>query len=174
MLRKYYQVGTPATLKKFINVYIPLVLNIADSFSVDLTSNSFVGDHLGLQVLSSQEFNKVDEELLNYCSLIHDNVIHERRNRVYKFNIPIVSSGVSLQSIEIFEPKPNADVKKLKPGIEHVAFVSKDFDKTKAFFQEKDLPIDKFVEYPNGEKFFKTKLINMVEIEFRNKPLGIN
>lgn len=173
MLYQYYCVDNPLSLKKYIDSYIPLVLTVAQNFKIDLTDSRFSGDHLGLQVLSAEEFDKVDKLLLSYSNLIHDNVIHERRNRVYQFNQPIESSGVNIKSIEIFEPKPNADLKKLKPGIEHIAFVAGEFDKVANHFKSNLLPVDKFVEYPNGEKFFKTSLVNMVEIEFRNGFLGL-
>ncbi|MCA9302423.1 hypothetical protein KDA10_03645, partial [candidate division WWE3 bacterium] len=77
---------------------------------------------------------------------------------------------IEIKSIEIFEPKPDADVTKLKPGIEHISLISPNFDDLHSFFIVNGLPVDK-MGIDEVHKFFKTKLINMIEIEFRNDCL---
>lgn len=173
MLLKYYSLNFPEELKDYLEAYLPLVKNIAEKYSVDLESNQFQADHLGVQVLSSEEFDQASEMLSAYSSLIHDNIIHERRNRVYQFNDPITASNLSLPRIEIFEPKPDAELRKLKPGIEHVAFMANDYDNLLANFKSNNYPIDKENTFDDGSKFFKTSLVNLVEIEFRNDFLGV-
>ncbi|MDQ5981527.1 MAG: hypothetical protein QG570_276, partial [Patescibacteria group bacterium] len=80
---------------------------------------------------------------------------------------------IEIQSIEIFEPKPTADISKLKPGIEHIAMKVDRFDELEEYFAKNKLPIDKSVQM-NDSRFFKTKFINLVEIEFRNNYLWKN
>jgi len=174
MLIDHYQIKTPKKLKNYLKVYIPLVLNIANSFDINLTEKQFEGDHLGLQVISEYEFDNANCTLLEYAKLIHDSVIHNRRNRVYEFNNPIVVDGISVPRIEIFEPKPGADISKLKPGVEHIAFMTNEYEKLLSSFERNSLPIDKKKVFEDGSKFFKTKLVNLVEIEFRNAFLGVS
>jgi len=75
---------------------------------------------------------------------------------------------LTLNGIEIFEPKPNIDESKLKLGIEHIAIIVKEFDKLATSIPQKY--ISKSAEYPEG-KFLKTKFTNLVEIEFRDRSL---
>lgn len=172
MLSIYYPIKTLQDLIDYLDVYGPLVVNTAKRFGIDLTSSNFMGDHLGLQVLSKEEFDAVDQTLLTYATLVHDTVIHERRNRVYRFAQPIkLACGISFKGIETFEPKPNADLSKLKPGIEHVAFKVTDFAAHLADCQKREVPIDKIGEW-GPSKFFKTSFVNLVEIEFRTDFLG--
>lgn len=126
-----------------------------------------------MQITSKEEFNNVSKTLLTYSQLIHDRVIHNRRNRVYQFKETIVIFDISIPRIEIFEPKPGAEIKKLKPGIEHIAFKVDDYKSFINEFKKRNIPIDKEAEYEKGSFFFKTKLIDLVEIEFRNDFLGI-
>lgn len=168
MLLNYYPVKTREELQAYLDAYMQIVLNVADSFAINLATANFVGDHLGLQVLSGEEFDETHKLLSNYSTMVKDSVIHDRRNRVYKFLSPLQTvSGVTFAGIETFEPKPTADLKKLKPGIEHCAFKVLDYDNFYADAQSRNIPIDKSVEM-DGSKFFKTSFVNLVEIEFRN------
>lgn len=129
-----------------------------------------MGDHLGLQVASPEEFDRVHNILISYSELINAGVIHQRRNNVYKLKNFITAHGIEIQSIEIFEPKPNADVSKLNAGIEHIALKVSNITELEKKLIENDLPISKIVE--DGEnKFIKTTFLNLVEIEFRNEYL---
>ena len=130
------------------------------------------GDHLGLQVLSADEFNQAHELISRFSTLINAGEIHNRRNNIYRFNEPVMSQGISVRGVEIFEPKPNANLRALKPGIEHLAFMVDDFDSYYEQCLNKGVPIDKMLTFDSGSKFFKTKLVNMVEVEFRNDFLG--
>lgn len=76
--------------------------------------------------------------------------------------------NIKFNGIEIFEPKKDSDTQKLKLGIEHLAIVVKNFDDFAKEFPEKY--IGKIAEYPEG-KFLKTKFMNLVEIEFRDRSL---
>ena len=127
----------------------------------------FFAIHLGIQVISSEEFDAVHRSIMTYAEVINEGNIHERRNNVYRLNEFIVTGGIELQSIEIFEPKPNADISKLKTGFEHIAMKVDKYDELENFFKQNNLPIDKSVDLGDS-KFFKTKFINLVEIEFRN------
>ncbi len=170
MFPRYYSLESREKLQNYLNVYFPLVENVANSFGIDLYNTEIMGDHLGAQALSAEEFNIIDGLLGRYCSKLHGGVIHNRRNNIYKLNKPLLYKSIEIPLIEIFEPKPEADLSKLKPGIEHISFKVKDYDGFIDWFKVAGHPIDKEVEV-NGSKFFKTKLMNLVEIEFRNGPI---
>lgn len=174
MLLSYYKINTKDDLQDYANFYLPLVFTVLKEFGVSTDKFDLVGDHFGLQVLSEQEFENADSLLLSYSTLIHDTVIHGRRNRVYLFNNPVTFKDISIPRIEIFEPKPGAELKKLKPGIEHVAFFTPGYDLLFQHFVSKGYPIDKNVEFEDGSKFFKTSFVNLVEVEFRNDSLGVS
>lgn len=170
-LLKYYPIQDEIGIKKFLESYLPLLSFAAGTFSLNLSDRRFSGDHLGLQVTSGEEFDMADKLITGYAKMIHDSIIHERRNRVYQFNSPISAGKFSFRSIEVFEPKPEADLRRLKPGFEHLAFRVDKFEEFYETVKLWRLPVDKFKEM-NGSKFFKTSLINLVEIEFRNDYLG--
>jgi len=167
----YYFIKNENQLSLYLEKYIPLVLLVAQKFNIDLSNKRFTGDHLGLQVLSNGEFNICDKELLKFSKIIKDGEIHDRKNRLYEFNKPIQIDSITIPFIETFEPKPNSNISKLRAGIEHMAFVVKDYEE---FYQEclnKNIPIEKRVDFDDRSSFFKTKFINGVEIEFRTEPL---
>lgn len=166
-----YPIQSNKELNTFLNSYIEYVLSVAGSLNINLQDEIFLGDHLGLQVLSSEEFDKCHDMLLEYSEMIHDTIIHERRNRIYRFKKPLNIKGITLPKIETFEPKPNADISKLRPGIEHIAFYVKEYDNFLEECKHNNVPIDKAIDM-SGSKFFKTKLIDNIEIEFRNDRLG--
>lgn len=172
MLLNFYPISSPQKLESYCKVYLPLVLQVASTFGLDLTSQEFTGDHLGLQVLSSEEFDEANKLLLTYSTLVNAGVIHNRRNNIYKFNSPITCAGLTIKGIEIFEPKPTADVNKLKPGIEHIAFKVADFETFSQKLSKSSAPIDKTGTDDEGNMFLKTKLVNMIELEFRSNFLG--
>lgn len=167
----FYPISSPKILTNFLKSYYPLINFVANQFKIDLSNKDFIGDHLGLQVLSSKEFDQCHQTLLKFSKLIHDAIIHNRRNRVYRFNTPLNISGFTMPRIEIFEPKPEADLSKLRPGIEHISFTVSNWQELLKTCQQNNVPIDKVVEDKQG-KFFKTKFINCIEIEFRNDELG--
>lgn len=167
----FYSIDSFSNLSDFCKVYLPLVVFQAKSYGIDLLDGNFVGDHLGLQVVSAEEFDWCHGKILEYSKTIMNGIIHDRRNNVYRFNKKININNIDLIGIEIFEPKPNTDLSKLRVGIEHVAFLVKDFDSFLEKCQKNLIPIDKIKIYDAG-KFFKTKLINNIEIEFRSNFLG--
>ena len=167
MLDKYYPIHSTSDLREFFKSYVPLIKYNLSDFDIAVEKFGIFGDHLGLQVLSKDEFDTVHNLLSKYTEVIREGIIHERRNNTYKLNEFITVDGIELQSIEMFEPKPDADVSKLKPGFEHIAMKVQKYDELKDFFERNQLPIDKAVEY-GGSRFFKTKFVNLVEIEFRD------
>lgn len=170
MFSSYYSLNSFSELQSFTNVYLPLVESMLLKFNIALFEDELKGDHLGVQVLSSDEFDYVDRALSKYSKVTHRGMIHNRRNNVYKLNISLKYKDIEIGLIEIFEPKPEADIKKLKPGIEHVAFEVKNYEDFLNKFKKSEFPIDKEVEL-SGSKFFKTAFINLVEVEFRNDSL---
>lgn len=166
-----YPIKSQTELNEFSNSYIEAVLEVAKKLNIDLGDDKFFGDHLGLQVLSGKEFDQCHALFLEYSEMIHDAIIHDRRNRVYRFREPLQSNDIIMPRIEMFEPKPGADLDKLRPGIEHIAFTVKDYDVFLEECRQNNVPIDKAVGM-DGSKFFKTKLIDSIEIEFRNDKLG--
>lgn len=168
---KFYPINGIKQLEDFTRYYFGFVNAYSkEIFSIDLKSKALTGDHLGLQVLSANEFDEATQALLKFSTKISSTIIHNRRNNTFKFNKPLVIDKIEIPLIEIFEPKPDADLSRLKPGIEHIAFVVKDF--ANFYLEHKDtMPIDKFVEQ-NGMKFFKTKFLNLIEIEFDSKSLA--
>lgn len=151
-----------------MEVFLPLVIYTQGLFGIDNQKFEIEGDHIGVQVLTPEGFEQMHSSILKYAKIKKQGIIHNRRNNIYLFNEKFEVAGYSFKGIEIFEPKPGADLSKLKAGVEHVAFYSPKFDELYRFVVEKQIPIDKFVEDENGEKFFKTKLLNMIEIEYRN------
>lgn len=167
MLEKYYPIHSVDELEEFLLSYMPLIRNQLSIFDISLSKFGISIDHLGLQVISKNEFDLVHKSIVEYAEVIKEGIIHERRNNTYKLNEFIKHDNIELQSIEMFEPKPNADISKLKPGFEHIAMKVDRFDELQTYFIENNLPIDKSVEY-GGARFFKTKFVNLVEIEFRD------
>lgn len=170
MLSDYYFLQTLQSIKKYCSKYFPLVKFLASSFKINLESLDIEGDHLGVQVLNSKEFDFVSRQLFGYTTLANEKIIHNRRNRIFKFIEPFEVGGIRLSNIEIFEPKPGADLSKLKLGIEHIAFITKDFDTLLAQAKSNNVPIDKAVD-DGSHRFFKTSFVNLVEIEFGNESL---
>ncbi len=170
MLLPYYPIHSQQQLENYLKVYIPLVFNQLNIYGVDIKAFGITGDHFGLQVLSAEEFDKSDTLLQTYATLVNAGEMHNRRNNIYKLTSFPKINDIEIQSIEMFEPKPDADINKLKPGIEHIALVAQKYDELHKFFIEKQLPIDKSADF-NGSKFFKTKFVNLVEVEFRNDYL---
>ncbi len=166
-----YPIQSIDEIKTYLESYLNSVLSVANRLNINLLDKKFSGDHLGLQVLSKEEFDKCHDMLLGYSEMIHDSIIHERRNRIYRFKEILSVKGIAIPKIETFEPKPNADIFKLRPGIEHIAFYVENYNNFLEECKQKNIPIDKVVDI-NGSKFFKTKLIDNTEIEFRNDSLG--
>lgn len=154
------------SLIKFTNVYTQLVHQ--ELIRLGLDNQELIPDHNGAFVGSKEEFDSTSEQLLTFSTLIKEITLHNRRVRVFKLNNPL--PGVyKVPKIEIFEPKPEADLKKERFGIEHIAFRVKDF---KGLLSQ----INPDLLAKQGEvgksKFAKTKTFNLVEIEFRNDSLG--
>jgi hypothetical protein len=166
-----YPIHSNEELNEFLESYIPLVLAAAKKFDIDLKDDRFSGDHLGFQVMSGNEFDIYHQIILKNSKMIKDSVIHERRNRIYRFKDYLQADGIVVPRIEMFEPKPNADLADLRPGIEHISFTVEAYDDFLQECQKRGVPIDKVVDM-KGSKFFKTKLIDNIEIEFRNDELG--
>jgi len=171
MLTNFYPIHSVEELEKYLTPYLKLVLFSLEQYKINLNTANASGDHVGLQVLSSQEFDDCHQILLKNSKLIHDDIIHDRRNRIYRFHAAPHSSDITIPRIEIFEPKPGVDIRKLRAGIEHVAFTIGNYDEFLSRCQKSNIPIDK-INNINGSKFFKTRFINGVEIEFRNDFLG--
>lgn len=171
MLIRYYFLDFHDKLQSYLEVYFPLVKKAAEVFDLDLTDKSFIGDHLGIQVLSAEEFDMVDKLLTSYCTILRKGNIHNRRNNIYRLNKPLIFDDKEIPLLEIFEPKPDADLTKLKPGIEHISLKVDRYDEVLAQFKKAGHPIDKEVDM-DGSRFFKTKFMNLVEIEFRNDSLA--
>ena len=169
---KHYFIETQKQLKEYLTHYVPLVKIVAKSFNIDLSKKRFMCDHVGLQAISKENFDDCDFHIQKYANLTKDGRIHNRRNRLYVLYKPIVIDDIKIVSIETFEPKPNADMSKLRLGIEHIAFVVSNYEE---FYQEclnKNIPIEKRVDFGDKTSFFKTKFINGVEIEFRTEALN--
>lgn len=171
ILSPYYSIKSLHHLKEYLKIYTKLVEVVAKHLGVNLKNPKIKGDHLGVQVLSKKEFKICSEKLTQYSTLINESIIHERRVRIYRLNKPLKINSFSFSLIEIFEPKPGADLKKLKPGVEHLAFKVDDYEEFLARCKKNNLPLDKEGKNKNL-KFFKTRLLDLVEIEFRNKSLG--
>ena len=166
----FYCIHNRDNLFRYTRIYWQLVSFYLDKYQIN-DSFDFRGDHLGLQVLSVEEFDQCHEIFLEYSSLINKDIIHQRRNNIYKFNMPLKLDNISIPKIEIFEPKPDANLGKLRPGIEHISLKVNNYQKLLQVSRDKGVPIDKAKEI-NGSRFFKTQFINGVEIEFRNDGLG--
>lgn len=167
MYNKFYQVDTVTKLHAFFTAYLQLVELSLVQFDISKDKFKLEVDHLGLQAVSKEEFDLIHKSLSTYCQIVNTGVIHGRRNNIYKLKFPVVQDGFELNYIEIFEPKADADIYKLKLGIEHISFYSGNFEELLNHFRMHSLPIAKQVDM-HGSKFLKTTFINLVEIEFRN------
>jgi len=165
---KYY-LGNTEELKKFCNLYLPLVIDYCKSIlDIDLRKDTFEGDHLGIQTSSTKEYSFYYDLLSSYMTHNFTNELHGRRVSIFSFKNTFTCSDINLKGVEIFEPKQDIDVSKLKLGIEHISIISKGYDKLLNTFPDEHL--GKSAEYSEG-KFFKTKFENLVEIEFRDRSL---
>jgi predicted metalloenzyme YecM len=165
---KYY-LGNLQELEEYCNLYFPLIINYSRSIlGIDLLDEAFEGDHIGVQTLSHDEYTHYYNLLSSYMSHSFTNDLHGRKVSIFSFKDKFSSHNITLNGIEIFEPKPNVDPGKIKLGIEHISIVCKEYEKT--FNEMSGAFINKSAEYPEG-RFFKTKFTNLVEIEFRDRSL---
>jgi len=165
---KYY-LGNLQELEEYCNLYFPLVINYSKAIlGIDLKRDTFEGDHLGIQTSSYEEYTYYYKLLSSYMSHNFTNELHGRKVSIFAFRDKFVSNGITLNGIEIFEPKPDTDLSKIKLGIEHISIIAKEYEKT--FENTPKEFINKSAEYPEG-RFFKTKFTNLVEIEFRDRSL---
>jgi len=170
-LTNLYPIHSIEELKEYLTPYLKLVLFNLKQYKINLNTINGRGDHIGLQVLLNREFDSCHKILLKNSKLIHDHIIQNRRNRIYRFKNPPQIGDICIPRIEIFEPKPDTNIKKLRAGIEHIAFTVDNYDKFLKSCQKKNIPIDKTNDM-NGSKFLKTTFVNGIEIEFRNDQLG--
>lgn len=154
-------------IQDFVDSYFKSVLFMLSTYNIPF--EDVVCDHIGCLLHNSIEFDAVTNELNTYTKLIKSIELHNRRVKVFQLNDPI-NSGFLLPKIEIFEPKPDADFKQLRFGIEHIAFYVWDWDSFKSKYQSK-LPIIKEGSVDKS-LFMKTEVLNTIEIEFRNDRLG--
>lgn len=155
------------SLENFNLAYGELINSVLTTLNI--SSEELIPDHLGILLHSSSEFEDISQQLLQYSIQIKEIVLHERRVRVFKLNSPL-SGRYNIPKIEIFEPKPNIDITKLRFGVEHIAFQVKNFDEY-IFSTKRKVGIIK--EGSVGDsKFAKTEILNTVEIEFRSDALG--
>ena len=173
-MNQYFSLGTFEELKALAGGYLPLVRVVLGSFGIDTEKEKLVGDHFGVIVTTPEDFDACDKSILGYSELIHSGLVKERRNNIYKFKEPISAGGIVIPKIEIFEYTPKENDRFLKYGLDHVCFKVEDFDIFLAREQEKGIPIERIIlgDYGHGGKFFKTKTISNVMIEFRNDALG--
>lgn len=157
------------SLTEDVQRYVRVVANIWAERGLRIEQDT-IGDHIGFQVLSVDDFDTAHKMLLGYSQMTLDHVIHGRRNRCYRFNQAMLASDLHFNGIEIFEPKPAADVQQLRPGIEHIAVCVQDYQRRKENLPRHGIEIAKEADYGAG-RFFKTKLIGNVEVEFRDVPL---
>ncbi len=169
-LPHYYPVNNSDELRRYLSVYLPLVIEECRRFSIDVRQKRFQADHLGLQVLNSEEFDHVSTSLLAFSTIVKDEPIQHRRNQVFRFAVPVEEQGFQLSGIEIFEPKPGESLSKLRAGVEHIAFVVHDYEDFLSEVAARGIPIAKKADYGSGE-FFKTVFLNGVEVEFRSSFL---
>lgn len=154
-------------IQNFVDSYFETVSSILKIYGVH--TDDILCDHIGGLSHSKQEFEEITKVLSSYTKLIKETELHNRRIRIFKFDQPIISKLI-LPKIEIFEPKPDADIKQLRFGIEHIAFYVKSWDDFKQKYTSK-LPIIKEGSVDKS-LFMKTEVLNTIEIEFRNDKLG--
>ncbi|KKR06466.1 MAG: hypothetical protein UT34_C0001G0507 [candidate division WS6 bacterium GW2011_GWF2_39_15] len=155
------------SLQEFFSIYQKAVLNFLNQYDLDISE--LVPDHLGALTHNSEEFESVTTILLSHSQMIKEIQLNNRRVRVFKLNHPLLGD-FTIPKIEIFEPKPESDLAKLRYGIEHISFTVKNFDNF-ASAVVNILPIAKQGQVGTS-KFMKTEIINTVEIEFRSDSLG--
>lgn len=156
---------TKGNLQSFYTSYAKSVKFILDDYGI----SEVIPDHLGCLTHSKEEFEEATLELLKSAKQIKEIELHGRRVRVFKFEEPL-NSDFPMPKIEIFEPKPDAELKNLRFGIEHIGFYVKNFDEFLNNFESK-LPVAKKGQV-NSSFFLKTETLNTVEIEFRSDKLG--
>lgn len=165
-----YPIQSWSVVELFLWGYVPKLLAAGKAIGVGLDSIAFYGDHLGLQVMNAEEFDNAHNELLTFCTMTHDTMIHGRRNRIYRFRSPTPVEGILFRGIEIFEPKPGANPDALRPGIGHAAFLCSSIDDLLVQFHETGVAVAKDATYNDG-RFIKTELVDDIEFEFREQSL---
>jgi predicted metalloenzyme YecM len=169
-MQSYLDTLTSAnSLQAFLVGYVRDVQRVWQHHGLDIQDIT-QGDHIGFQVLSSRDFDTAHVLLSDYSRLTMDHVIHQRRNRGYCFDSPLITEYLNFRGIEIFEPKPNAIIEGLRPGVEHIAVLVEDYESSKSMIQSHGLEIAKEADYGAG-RFFKIKPIGNVEVEYRDVPL---
>ncbi len=155
-----------ATIEQFVESYFNSVAFVLNNLNV---AGYLECDHLGCLLHNPAEFDEVSEVLKTYCDQIKGIVLHGRRVRVFKLHSPI-EGLYPVPKIEIFEPKADVDLTKLRYGIEHISFYCSDWEGFCAKYKGV-LPIAKEGSVEDSY-FIKTETINTVEIEFRSDRLG--
>lgn len=164
MLAKLF---TYESIQAFLTSYVPTVDYVLQVYNINLPLEA---DHLGCLFHSSQEFDQISELISTYSEQIKEIILSGRRVRVFKLNTPIHAGKYTISKLEIFEPKPGADLATLRYGIEHISFYVKDWEN----FQKNTKPLLPIAKEGsvNTSFFVKTEILNTVEIEFRSDRLG--
>ncbi len=158
---------TLSAITEFTNSYFKSAEFLLKTYNIPQTE--IVCDHLGCLFHNSEEFDAVTNIIKVYSREIKSIELHNRRVKVFELNEPI-NGLYLLPKIEIFEPKPNADPKTLRYGVEHISFYIPNWENFIKTYKER-LPIAKEGSV-NTSIFIKTEIINTIEIEFRSDRLG--
>lgn len=153
-------------LERYYSSYLDIVNFLREVLEI---RGTLIPDHIGCQTGKGKEFDEISKTILKYSKLIKEITLQKRRVSVFKFDTPLIGT-VLMPKVEIFEPKPEDNLLKLRYGVEHIAFYVHDWD---SFYTEniKKLPVAKESSV-DSSKFLKTFVINNVEIEFRSDRLG--
>ncbi|MBU0975595.1 MAG: nucleotide exchange factor GrpE [Patescibacteria group bacterium] len=136
--------------------------------SIGLSEIDF--DHICIQAKSTEEYEQLlknlDEDIIPLNELPHAG----RRITVAKLLKPFEVQGVSIDKIEVSEPKPKRTVK--VTGFDHIAFVVRvNFDSFIHKLKENNIKIseakqigqDRLIKFQEGK----------IEIEIRNNRIGV-
>lgn len=158
---------TKGALEKFFDIY-----SLHTKLSLDYyqLNTPLLGDHIGALPRDSEEFEQISEKLSTFSTLLAERIVHDRRIHIFKLNTPLEANDIVMPKVEIFEPKQDDDIKKLRIGFEHISFYVPQYDQLISQFKKNHTFIKEITV--NSSRIAKTEILNLVEIEFRSDMLG--
>jgi len=152
---------------KQLRKYAKDAIKLTDKY-LDLDTLDF--DHICYQTVSKKDYHKALKQLKEEVEVIGEIPHAGRMLTLARLKKPIVERNVTIDKIEIAEPKPKKSVH--ARAFDHFSFTVKgDFSKALEELKAKKLYISEVKQIRDHKfvKFFKEE--NGIEIEFRNKKL---
>lgn len=99
-------------------LFLDSIFNDLEKIKIDVSN--FELDHICYRVSSNLKYDYLKNELINYGSLLTENIISGRKISTFKLEEPIIYKNRKISILEIPSPKKWSDY---KDWFEHVEFV---------------------------------------------------